>query len=279
MSVVMGVFRTIEGAEDTVRALLDAGFTDDDIGVITRDTQKGTVIADDLGREYASGATPEHAALMSRSSVWDRFPDGYHEYTRREGLPGEAMDWYQRHYDDGDVMMVVNAHDRANDVVRIMHEHDGEIYRAATQRAAAPAPEAAGAEYRLPVIDEEVFMEKRRHEVGEVQVTPEMVTESVDIPTVITHEQVRVERRKLDKPMTPEEYQTRPGAQAEVCMPIVEEEVHVVKRPMIREELVITRQEVQEQRTIREQVTHTEPHVKKTGKVDIHEKKRKDEAA
>lgn len=276
MSVVMGVFRTIEGAEDTVKALLDAGFTDDDIGMVTRDTQKGTVISDDLGREYASGATPEHAMLMSRSSVWDRFPDDFREYTRREGLPGEAMDWYQRRYDDGDVIMIVDAHDRPQDVARIMHEHDGEIYRGAAQREAAPTE---GEQYRLPVIDEEVFTEKRRREVGEVQVTSETVTEELDIPTVVTHEQVRVERRKLDKPLTPEEYRSRPGAQTEVRMPIVEEEVHVVKRPVIREELVITRLEMPEQRTIHEQVTHTEPHVKKTGEVDIREERRRDEAA
>lgn len=86
MGLIMGVFSTIEGAEDTVKALLDAGLTDDDIGIIARDTQKGTVIADDLGREYASGATPRDARVMSRTTVWDRFPEGYYESMYREDV-------------------------------------------------------------------------------------------------------------------------------------------------------------------------------------------------
>jgi len=86
MRIIMAVFHTIEGVEDTAKALLDAGFTDDDIGIVVRDSQKGTVIADDLGREYASGATPHDATVMSRTTVWDRFPEGYHESILRENL-------------------------------------------------------------------------------------------------------------------------------------------------------------------------------------------------
>ncbi|MHB0935876.1 MAG: YsnF/AvaK domain-containing protein [Armatimonadota bacterium] len=281
MSFVMGVFRTIEGAEDTVKTLLDAGFTDDDIGVIVRDTQKGTVIADDIGREYASGATPQRTKVMSRSSVWDRFPEDYGEYTRREGLPSEAMTWYQQRLDGGDIVMIINAHDRMDDVCRMIREHDGEIYRGTTapREAMAETPETVGGEFRLPIIDEEVLVEKRRHQVGEVRVTREQTSEAVDIPTVVTHEQVRVERRRLEHPVTPDEYRGRQGMKDEVCMPIVEEEIEVVKRPVIREELVITRRQVSEQQTIRETVTHTEPRVEKTGDVEIHEEKRRDEAA
>jgi hypothetical protein len=149
MSVVMGVFRTIEGVEDTAKALLDAGFTDDDIGVVVRDTQKGTVIADDLGREYASGATPRDAGVMSRTTVWDRFPEGFYEsiyredvnthpetmhadiettHAQREDLHTDAMTRYQQHLDRGDIVMVINTGDRYTEVVRIIREHHGELY-------------------------------------------------------------------------------------------------------------------------------------------------------
>jgi len=277
MSVVMGVFHTIEGAEDTTRALLDAGFTDDDIGLVVRDTQKGTVISDDLGREYASGATPRDTTVISRSTVWDRFPERYDEHMRREGLPADAMPRYQQCLNRGDVIMVVNAHDRTDDALRMIEGHGGEQY--CEQRKQAAPRETTEQEYRLPVVDEEVIVEKRRHEVGEVRVREEKSSKSVDIPTTVTHEQIHVERRKLDRPVTPEEYRGRQTSKEEVCMPIVDEEIQVTKRPVIREELIITRVPVTEQKTIRETVTHTEPHVEKTGKVEHREKRRRDEAA
>lgn len=152
MSVVTGVFHTIEGAEDTTKALLDAGFTDDDIGVIVRDDQKGPTIADDIGREYASGATPEKTGVMDRSSVWDRIPDGFDDLMHREGLPDDAVTWYQQRLDEGDVLMVINASDRLDDTMRIVREHDGALYG----RHGAMMQQAEGGEVVLEPTAEEM---------------------------------------------------------------------------------------------------------------------------
>ncbi len=113
-------------------------------------------------------------------------------------------------------------------------------------------------------------------------ITSETTQRNVDIPTTVTHEEIHVERRLLEHPLSPEDYQGRKLTDGEICMPIVVEEVRVVKHPMIREEMVVTRVPVTEQESIRETVTHTEPHVETTGKVELHDERtteRKDEAA
>lgn len=94
-----------------------------------------------------------------------------------------------------------------------------------------------------------------------MRVVEEPGTRLVEVPASVMHEEVRVERRQLDRPLRPDEYG---GVKTEgnvVRVPIVEEEVHVIKEPMVREELVITRVPVTEQRTMRESVQRVEPRV------------------
>lgn len=284
MKIVTGVFDSVRATEDTVRALMNAGFTDDDIGLLVRDTNKGSLLADDLGRDYARGATPPKGVVTSRGDIWDRLPDGYMDLIHRADMPDKAIGWYNGHLDRGDVLLVVNAGDRMDDAARIVRDHGGLLYgmeRGERMERATTATETTTDvnEVHMPIVEEEALVEKTRHQVGEVYVTTDTTTRDVDIPLVVTHDEVRVERRKLDTPMTPEEYK---GVSAEggiIRMPVIEEEVRMTKRAIVREELVITRIPVSEQRTLHDTVTHTEPHVETTGDVRKEEGGKKRPAA
>lgn len=276
----------------------DAGFDDSDIGFVVRDRNKGMALANDLNREYKSGDTPRH--VISDDEVYDRFSDDYVDTVHRSNLPDEAVDWYRQHLDQGEILEIVNVGDRMADADRIIREHGGMLYvdqgRHAEAMPQQPAttgamttgptkPETMGTtatpetttraetgtnEVRLPVIEEEVMVEKAQHKVGEIEVTSETSRMNVDLPTTLTHEEIRVERRKLDRPLTPDEYKGGVSAeQGTIRMPIVEEEVRVTKRAIIREEMVVTRVPVAKSETLHETVMHTEPHLKTTGEVEV----------
>ena len=256
---------------NAMRSLKDAGFDADDIGVMTREDRHGKVIARDLDREYAD---PRGDTFTGDRYVYNQLPDTFVDAIRRSNLSDDAVDWYRARINDGLILVTVRTGDRMDDAVRIVHEHDGWVYGEEHHRMKETRrPEAMRAtegEVRVPVMDEEVFVEKREHQVGEVRVSAETTRETREFPTTLTHEEIRVERRKLDRPVSPDEYKGMTAAQgADMRMPIVEEEIRVTKRPVIREELVVTRMPVTERQTIRETVTHVEPRVETTGEVEM----------
>lgn len=124
-------------------------------------------------------------------------------------------------------------------------------------------------ETHVPIVEEQVVLEKTQHQVGELRVTPEVSEERVDMPTTVTHQEIRVERRRLDNPMHPTDYKGMRTEGGEIRIPIIEEEIRVTKTPMVREELIITRLPVSEQQTIHETVRREDVRVEKTGDVNV----------
>jgi len=288
--IIAGVFNTVGHAEDAVKALLHNGFSDDSIGVVVHDTEAGPVIADDLGREYRSGVNPPEHEITSPSDVYRTMPGGFVKAVREGEMRDEGLDWYRQQLDAGRIMVIVNAGTRMDDAMRILQEHGAMGYPGGQRMATPPRMEermekpsreerveTTGEEIHIPVIEEEVTIEKTAHRVGEVEVSSETTSRTVDIPTSVTHEEVRVERRKLDHPMHPDEYKAIGPEKGVTRMPIVEEDVRVIKEPIIREELVITRVPVTERETLHETVMHAEPHVETTGDVEIRGEEKREE--
>lgn len=273
--VVASIFNKTVDAEHAIRDLLKAGFTDDRIGVVVHDREIGPGIADDLGREYRAGFDPPENEITSPSDVYQSVPRGF---LKSMGAERETMDerrWYTDHLDAHKIMVLVNAGDRSDDAMRILRNHGGMFYTGMAQRPREDMrrdevmTESERAELRVPVIDEEVVVERMAHQVGEIEIASDTETRTVDIPTTVTHEEIRVERRKLDHPMHPDEYKGSTAQEGVICMPIVEEEIRVTKAPIIREELVVTRVPVTERQTLHETVMHAEPEVRTTGDVEV----------
>jgi uncharacterized protein (TIGR02271 family) len=90
---------------------------------------------------------------------------------------------------------------------------------------------------RVTRAEEELRIGKREVEAGEVVVNKTIDTEHVREPIQRRVERVRVERRPVQAGSTTEADMT-PG---EIRVPIVEEELVVEKRPVVKEEIVLTR--------------------------------------
>lgn len=114
----------------------------------------------------------------------------------------------------------------------------------------AGAPIGAGAhvteETRVPLVEEEIDVAKRTRRAGEVEVRKEVVTETKHIEVPVKREEVKVERVPADRPVSAGEARFQGET---VRVPIEEEEIEIKKRPVVREEVRVTKERRQEQRT------------------------------
>jgi uncharacterized protein (TIGR02271 family) len=110
-------------------------------------------------------------------------------------------------------------------------------------------------EERLTRTEEELAIGKREVSKGEVRVGKHVETERVSQPVTRRREEVVVERR-------PVEAGARGDAatigDAEVRVPLMEEEVIVEKRPVVKEELVIGKRVVEEHDVVEAEVRREE---------------------
>jgi uncharacterized protein (TIGR02271 family) len=168
---------------------------------------------------------------------------------------------------------------RADDVVGVS---DGEVQLRSTAASLRDASElrggdAAGAgsmagsseEVRVPVAEEELVAERRAreagqvkvHEAGQVKVHEAGQVKVHEAGQVKVHKDVHTERRHLDVPVTREEVhvertpasgEARPGdatfQEGTVTVPVREEEVEIRKRPVVREEVRVSKTARREER-------------------------------
>jgi uncharacterized protein (TIGR02271 family) len=150
----------------------------------------------------------------------------------------------------------------------VLLRHSGEYLREARAGTAAErGTMAAGTseQVNVPVVEEELIAEKRERQAGEVRVHKTVTTERRDVSVPVKKEEVHVER-------VPAGAEARPGEATfrdeTVSVPIREEEVEIHKRPVVREQVRISKTSRQEERRASGDVRREEVDVDKEG--DVH---------
>jgi uncharacterized protein (TIGR02271 family) len=115
---------------------------------------------------------------------------------------------------------------------------------------------------RLELREEELRAEKQRVQAGEVRLRKEVVEEQKTIEVPVTHEEVVVEKHSVGgrRPADGEI-----GDDQEIRIPLMEEEVRVEKTPVVREEVSLKKQQVQDTERVSETVKREEAWVDRTG--------------
>ncbi len=113
-------------------------------------------------------------------------------------------------------------------------------------RGVAAATSAAGDEERIVLAEEELELRKQRVETGAVEIDKHVETEHVRESVPVMREEVTVERRPVTEPTNTEAHFDGD----EIRIPIVEEEVVIEKRAVVKEELVIHKDQVQDQHVV-----------------------------
>jgi uncharacterized protein (TIGR02271 family) len=116
---------------------------------------------------------------------------------------------------------------------------------------------------RLTRSEEELSIGKHEVEAGEVRVGKHVETERVSEPVSRTRERVRIERRPVNEAVRG----AAPFGDEEIRVPLREEEVHVEKRPVVKEELVISKDRVTDTQNVQADVKKERFDIDKQGRV------------
>jgi uncharacterized protein (TIGR02271 family) len=99
-----------------------------------------------------------------------------------------------------------------------------------------------GETMRVPVHEEELVATKRERELGDVQVTKDVVAEERVLDVPVSEERVRVTRRTVDRDAAPGDHVFE---EETIDVPIRGEEVELEKRARVAEEIEISKEDVE----------------------------------
>lgn len=132
-----------------------------------------------------------------------------------------------------------------------------DIRGAVDDRAEAGAFEvAAEDEIHIPVREEELTATVREREAGAVRIEKHVVEEDRILEVPVTEEQIRVERRIVDRPLGADDANAFEEIVVEV--PLTTEEVELHKQGRVAEEIVVSKEAVQHTEQVRGTVRREE---------------------
>lgn len=297
---VVGLFQDQPSAEAAIQRLKAAGFTEQQIGVAVRDRERQETLIEDTGTQAAEEATkgavgggvvggvigllagvgalaiPGVGPIIAGGALASTLAGagigaaagGLIGALVGMGVPEEDAQHFERGFKEGGILVTVQAGDRTEVARQALTEAGADLgpSRRDYSRAAASAVGATGTESeRLELREEQLEVDTHRRQAGEVRVRKEVHTEQRSIDVPVTREEVVIERH----PVHGREATDRPTGEEEVRIPLMEEEVDVQKRPVVREEISVGKRPVEETRTVSETVRREEARIESEGDVGI----------
>jgi uncharacterized protein (TIGR02271 family) len=290
-NTVVGLFYERQQAEQAIQELKAAGFKDDQIGVLMQDKNSGQQLAESTGTKVsetaASGAIGGGVAggvlgllasigALAIPGVGPIVAGGVLASTLAGagigaaaggllgalvgmGVPEEHAKYFEEGVRAGGILVTVEAGSRRDEAREILLGRGAEIEPASRT---ATAGSDAGDTQRVELREEELRAQKERVQAGEVRVRKEVVTEKKTIDVPVTREEVVVERHRVagSKPADEDI-----GQDEEIRIPVMEEEVRVEKTPVVKEEVTLSKRQVQETRKVSDTVRREEARIEKTG--------------
>jgi len=117
---------------------------------------------------------------------------------------------------------------------------------------------AAEDELRIPVMEEELAATVREQEAGAVRIEKRVVEEDRVLEVPVTDEQIRVERRIVDRPVGAD---MQAFEEIVIDVPVTTEEVELRKQARVAEELVVTKEATQRTERVTDTVRREEVYV------------------
>lgn len=276
-STIVGFFSDRNDAYEAVNELSEAGFASDQIGLASR----GGDAEITEGRKQAG----------EDRSFWQKVKDvlsgeehdtNSSEFRRSLGgmeISDQQTDYYTRGISEGGALVTVRASGRAEEARRILQECGADLRDSGFERQpVASTNEVAGRDYRVQLRGEMLQAHKERVNRGEVRLRKEVVSENRSIEVPVTREELVIERTNASGAAPTGEI----GSDKEIRVPLSEEKVTVEKKPVVTGEVHVGKRQVQDTRTVSDNVRHEEVKLDKEGDVNVNEdalRDRKDRAA
>jgi uncharacterized protein (TIGR02271 family) len=297
---VVGLFADLPAAERGIEGLKAAGFSEQQIGVAVRDKQQQQDLTEGTGTQAAEGATtgavgggvvggvlgllagvgalaiPGIGPIIAGGALASTLAGagigaaagGIIGALAGMGVPEEDARHFERGFQQGGVLVTVDA---GTDAERARREllASGADLGPAQDIARTPMTATSQGPDRLQLREEQLEVEKERVQAGEVWLRKEVVTEQRNVEVPVTREEVVIERHAA---AGDEAAEGAIGEGEEVRIPLMEEEVRVEKTPVVREEVSVSKREVQDTERVSETVRREEARIESQGDVLMSER-------
>ncbi len=286
-SVIVGFFNNENDAYQAIGELREAGFKSDQIGLATRGSD-AELTGSDVTKSGGGGISQqgEHDRSFWQG-VKDFFSGEEHSISGdfRRSMSGmdfneDRSDYYSRGIGEGGALVTVRADQaRAEEAREILKDCGADLRDSGFERQ----PNRAGTEisdrdYRVQLRGEMLQAHKERVNRGEVRLRKEVISENQSIQVPVTREELVIERVEGSRAAPAGEI----GSDDEIRVPLSEEKVTVQKTPVVTGEVRVGKRQVQDTRTVSDNVRHEEVRLEKEGDVNVNEdalRDKKDRAA
>jgi uncharacterized protein (TIGR02271 family) len=117
----------------------------------------------------------------------------------------------------------------------------------------------------VPLAEEELQVDKQVVQAGAVRIRKEVEARTQEVPVELQYEEVQIERVPVNRVLGEGE-EARPWQEGDtMVIPVVEEELVVLKRRVVREEIRVSKRVASRQERVREQVRSEQIHVEPEG--------------
>jgi len=305
-STVVGVFADRAQAQQCVRELRQAGFREDQIGVVSRDTESGTTAAShEKGSHAGAGAATGIATGAGAGALWalgiaagvlpaigPAIAGGILASVLASaagaaavggvvgaliglGIPEEEAKYYEGEFNAGRTIVTVRADSRYDEAQTIVSRYGA--YNMHNRSATATTAQRGSATAATGQTATTAGAAKVRLHEEQLQAT----TQPVKTGEVNVRKEVHTEHQTIQVPVEREEVviERRPvGEQAtgaeirsqEIRIPVKEEKVHVTKEAVVKEEVTVGKRKVHDTETVAGTVRKEELKVEETGDVNVH---------
>lgn len=303
MCTVVGVFNDSSSAQQAVRALKDAGFTDEQIGVVTQDSS-GSTAGESTGSHITEGALAGVATGAGVGALWalgiaaNIVPGigpvisggilasilasaaggaaiaGVVGALVGLGIPEEDAHYYEGEFKAGRTLVTVKAETRSEEAWAILsrfgayNRQNSEatgVNRDASDMKAPGRYTDAGK--TVQVHEEQLRASKTPVKTGEVHVRKDVISEQRTIQVPVTREEVVIEHR----PASGTRRGGSVGNSEEIRIPVSEERVNVSKETVTTGEVSVGKRQVTENQQVSGTVRKESVHVEKEGDVTVRE--------
>lgn len=237
---VMGNYITAEAAMERVNTLVSQGYPLDSISVIAsradEDMFRDEGIAVEAGFAYTDGANDE--------SVWQRIKAFFSGEDAR--LHEKDLTEYRDSIRNGNVLVLMDE-DATADTLYMQDAIEADAvpnmaYASMDDDTARYEREDELDDETLRLREEQLRVNKHETQAGEVTLRKRVVEETRTIEVPVRHEEIIIERRNVTDGV-------EDGADFEeetISIPLMEEQIEVVKRPVVTQEIHVHKREVEE---------------------------------
>ncbi|WP_436373487.1 YsnF/AvaK domain-containing protein [Cytobacillus sp. BC1816] len=264
---IIGVYNSQREVVNAIQELQNDGYPVQDLSIIGQTEHLDTSLEDKTGVHTETFETKdrdssESAGFLNSLASWfddDRMSsDSAGEKFRELGMTDDEARKYETYVNEGKIILYSDRIDTATGFTNAgtAEANVDSTYTGGYSQQRKPAEED---EQSLKLREEQLDVSKERVQAGEVEIHKDVVEEQKAINVPVEHEEVYVERRKVDDQTGAS---TSPISDEEtIRIPITEERVEVSKKPVVTEEIIVGKREVQETQQVKENLKKEEVHL------------------